>query len=157
FSAAPTAQRDVAYAPTYAFGWTSTIATLALGVVVAGAFGFQLARRPAVAALLPRGAWESRVADGQTGASIVRRIVFTSTQSGSWSERVERSSGITPVDSAPFVLEGPRANRFCLHPSPGTSDCRIIVMSADSLVMMFGTPTVARPAGDVSWVFRPLR
>jgi hypothetical protein len=136
---------------TPAFGWPSTIVTLVLVVALSVGFGFQLSRRSLAIDVAPVGVWESQQAiDG--AVTIVRRIAFTAPRAGRWLEVTRDSSGSVVTDSLRFQLEGPRATRFCIN-AP-VVDCRILVASRDSLVMMFGTPTVERPAGDVLWVFR---
>ncbi len=60
-------------------------------------------------------------------------------------------------DSLPFVLEGALATRFCIGRSPGGADCRVLQPAADSLVMMFGPPTIDGPVGGIRWVFSPAR
>ena len=140
----------------YAFGWPSSIATIALGVLVSIGLVVQLGRRTTVTAMRPSGVWESRT-PVPDGGEVTRRIYFTGARQGTWTE-VRTSRGVvTSADSLSFALEGPRANRFCMARTSATADCRILQMAGDSLTMMFGTPTVQRPAGQTRLVFVPSR
>jgi hypothetical protein len=139
----------------YAFGWPSAVATLALGVAVAAAFLVQLSRRQEAVVPPLHGVWDSRAVDGPE--TTIRRITFTSELGGYWSERPEATPNLTPFDSAQFVVEGPSSNRLCIRSRVNSADCRVMVVSRDSLLMMFGTPTVARPTGENRWLFRPVR
>lgn len=136
----------------YAFGWPSTIATIVVGAFVSISMLFQLGRRVAATVEIPEGAWESR-AIMNDGIAATRRIVFTGPRQGRWTEsRVDRGTEVS-LDAAQFEVEGPRANRFCIAATAGTRDCRLLQVSRDSLVMVFGTPTVSQPFGQSRWVF----
>ena len=141
----------------YAFGWGTSIATIVVGIAAVLGLLVQLGRRSNAPAPAPTGVWESR-ASTSDGTVETRRIVFAGAQAGQWLRVGTRDGHVVWADSARFSLEGPRGNRFCIQRDAGASDdCRIVLVAQDSLVMMFGVPTVELPAGAIRWVFHPRR